>query len=361
MNLIKKKYDHYACIPISAELNNNENFNLHIVYFINCCIQDNYMDWLTNQLNIVKNYTKNIHIVAVIEEKKKKDFTQYVNNFFPNNNLIYDFYTENEFEYRGILKVWEIGQIYNKYNDIILYFHSKGITRNNKYISNQNDDYNIILKDINKIKEIFSIFPSIDKVGYSAGGIGWIWYNFWYARGSYINQVEKPIKTKRRHYYEDWVARKVENKEDQNPLRERPQSYFKNTLESCYGFYNNLEKNVANIGTVWHPTKGPNGYFSIEPILKKKIMDQNKENISIKNEINKIETKKIDENKWYLYKKHFTLFDKYLLCINDSFLKKTKLHSSENKVKKATKKGDKIYFQEIINIDNLYYQIIVNS
>ena len=43
------------------------------------------------------------------------------------------------------------------------------------------------------------------------------------------------------------------------------------------------------------------------------------------------------------------------------FLKKTKLHSSENKVKKAIKNGDKINFHEIINIDNLYYQIIVNS
>jgi len=330
MNLIKKNYDHYACIPISTNLNDNQKFNLHIVYFINCCIHDNYMDWLTNQLNIVKNYTKNIHIVAILEENKRKDFTLIVNNFFPNNSLIYDFYIENEYEYRGILKVWEIGQIHNKCNDIILYFHSKGVTHNKNYISNQNDDYNIILKDFNKIKEIFSIFPTIDKIGYSAGGIGWMWYNFWYARGSYISQVEKPIKTKRRHYYEDWLARKVEKKEDQIVFRERPQSYFINTLESCYGFYFNHEKNIANIGTVWHPTKG---YFSIEPILKI-MLEHNKKNITTITEINKIENKNIDENKWYLYKKHFTLFDKYLLCKENSFLKKTKENSSKNKVKK---------------------------
>jgi hypothetical protein len=292
-----------------------------------------------------------------LETNKQKDFTQYVNNFFPNNTLIYDFYTDNEFEYRGILKVWEIGQIYSKSNDIILYFHSKGITHNKKYIFNKNDNYNIILKDINKIKEIFSIFPSIHKIGYSTGGIGWMWYNFWYARGSYINQVEKPIKTKRRHYYEDWVARKVEKKEDQIVFHERPQSYFKNTLESCYGFYYNLEKNVANIGTIWYPTKG---YFSIEPILKK-TMEQNKTNITIKTEINKIENKNIDENKWYLYKNHFTLFDKYLLCNEDSFLKKTQEHSSKNKVKKIVKKDDKIYFDEIISTDYFYYQIIYNN
>ena len=85
MNLIKKTYEHYTCIPISTKLNNNVNFNLHIVYFINCCINDNYMDWLTNQLNIVKNYTKKIHIVAILEENKRQDFTNFVNNFFPLN------------------------------------------------------------------------------------------------------------------------------------------------------------------------------------------------------------------------------------------------------------------------------------
>jgi len=59
----------------------------------------------------------------------------------------------------------------------------------------KNDHYNIILKDIELIKEIFTIFPIIDKIGYCSGGIGWIWYNFWYVRGSYINKVEMPIKT----------------------------------------------------------------------------------------------------------------------------------------------------------------------
>ena len=30
----------------------------------------------------------------------------------------------------------------------------------------------------------------------------------------YINFVEKPIKTNRRHYYEDWLGRTVKNEND---------------------------------------------------------------------------------------------------------------------------------------------------
>ena len=36
---------------------------------------------------------------------------------------------------------------------------------------------------------------------------GWMWYNFWYARGSYLaNHCEEPKITDNRWYYEVWLA-----------------------------------------------------------------------------------------------------------------------------------------------------------
>jgi len=87
MQLIKKRYDHYTSIPISSQINNIEQFQLRIVYFVNGTINDNYMDWVMNQLNYVKFYAKVINIVAVLDESKRKDFIRYMNLFFPNNQF----------------------------------------------------------------------------------------------------------------------------------------------------------------------------------------------------------------------------------------------------------------------------------
>jgi len=243
--LIKKKYEHYVNIETRITLQDSEDYNLYIVYFINCMTNHNYMLWLINQIDLVKDFGGTIYIISTISEELETQFRINVTNFFPNVNI--ECYYENEYEYRGILKVWELGQVYNKKNDIILYFHSKGITHHQIYESVENDNHNIILKDINKIKEIFSIFPDIDKVGYSSGGIGWIWYNFWYARGIYINRLEKPIKTERRHYYEDWLARKVESGDEFCEIERSTETYYKNTLKNCYGFFTD-QSNIANIG-----------------------------------------------------------------------------------------------------------------
>lgn len=253
MILIERKYRHYINIDTSLNFKDTDiNYNIHIVYYINCQVNNNYFDWLVNQINLVKHMTSNIYIVSTIAQNKEEEFRKKVLELFP--NVYIECYYENEYEYRGILKVWELGQTFNKSNDIFLYFHSKGVTHNQCYNSNKNDNYNIILQDIEKIKEIFTIFPNIDKIGYFSGGNGWIWYNFWYARGSYINTVEKPIKTNRRHYYEDWLGRQVDidDKICENDM-ERSYEYYKNTLTTCYGFYtDNIE--FGNIGSYYNPS-----------------------------------------------------------------------------------------------------------
>jgi len=248
MKLISRNYDHYVNIPIKVDLTKHETYTFFIVYYINCELNKNYFEWLTNQLDLVKNMGT-IHIIATISKKKEAGFKKKVLKLYP--DVIIDCYSKNEYEYRGILKVWELGQVHNKSTDIILYFHSKGVSRTERYIGPNPHEYEYteILRDINKIKEIFDIFPTIDKIGILSGLNGIIWYNFWYARGSYIYTVEEPIKTSRRHYYEDWLGRSLYDLHDTSDI-ERPIQHYKNTLNKCYAFHTD-KKRIANIGTLF--------------------------------------------------------------------------------------------------------------
>jgi hypothetical protein len=254
MKIIKYNYTHLINDNVNLEINlqNYVEYKFYIVYFINCLVNENYFDWLKNQISLVKNYNGNIFIVATLNKSNEGQFKKEVLDIYPNVTIECNY--ENDFEYPGILKVWQLGQIYNSRNDIILYFHSKGTSYFNNYESYVNSDYcknsgnNLILKDIDKIKEIYNLFPSIDKIGYFSGGNGWVWFNFWFVRGSYVNLVEKPIKTQRRHYYEDWLGRTLDSNNIQSHDDiERPIDYYKNTLSNCYNFFCNDE--FGNIGS----------------------------------------------------------------------------------------------------------------
>jgi len=247
--IINSKYAHTVNSNIDIVTNIQPvDYNLYIVYYINCLVNPNYFNWLYNQINLVKSYNATIYIMATLSEEKEEIFKIECLSHFPKVKIQCNY--TNQYEYPGILKVWELGQIYNKPNDIILYFHAKGLTHHQNYESNANDNYNIILKDIHKIYDIFTTFPTIDKIGYSCSKTGWIWYNFWYARGSYIFNVEKPLQTQRRHYYEDWLGRKI-TVGDQIVNEERPSEYYENTLKSCYSFYSDATH--GNIGSYYCP------------------------------------------------------------------------------------------------------------
>lgn len=56
--------------------------------------------------------------------------------------------------------------------------------------------------------QYLSYFPSIDKITVFTSSSGWSWYNFFWVRSSYVKNCEYPLKTERRWYYEDWLARK---------------------------------------------------------------------------------------------------------------------------------------------------------
>ena len=252
--IISRKYQHTFEHELRLDIQNYQNYQFYIVYYINCELNPNYFEWIENNLKEIQHFHAEVYLIATINPEHETE----LKNKCQHLNIVIQTNSTNLFEYPGILKVWELSNKHNKPTDIILYMQSKGITHEPNYNKHfmSKGVWTDILKDPCLITEIFDIFPTIDKIGARAGGIGWIWFNFWFARGSYLCQVEKPIITSRRHYYEDWLAR-ITKPEDQFCETERCNlSYYQNTLDSCYSI--DTVMGGKNIGWYYDPSDNQN-------------------------------------------------------------------------------------------------------
>jgi hypothetical protein len=257
---VQRNYQHYlSCDGVDVTLDRYDSYRFYVVYFVNCLVNLNYFQWIETQLGMIKSFSAlEIHIVAVCSKAQEQLLRERIDSLLPPTGELKVFlecFEENHFEYRGCLRVWLLGQQYRQPNDIILYFHSKGITHHRCF---KDEHYNVLLKDSQKITEIFDLFPTIDKIGIWCGGWGWIWINFFFVRGSYVCQVERPIQTTRRHYYEDWLGRKVRPGDTLFPEKERDQ--YIPTLEHCYSFHTSEAdaQLFGNIGSYFDPSS-PHG------------------------------------------------------------------------------------------------------
>ena len=49
--------------------------------------------------------------------------------------------------------------------------------------------------------------PSINKAGFAATAYGYMWFNFWWAKVTYVKKLVEPELTTDRYYYERWLGR----------------------------------------------------------------------------------------------------------------------------------------------------------
>jgi hypothetical protein len=63
-------------------------YNFFVVYYINCTVNSNYFDWLSNQINYVVNLSASIHIMATISPLDEEYFRKQVVQLFPNENIM---------------------------------------------------------------------------------------------------------------------------------------------------------------------------------------------------------------------------------------------------------------------------------
>lgn len=192
------------------------SFRLDIVYFANLFVNASYgprlvQEQLTDLISTGMTRFSRVYIVlSVSPDTEHVSLQNNLTQLFQKQYQSLKFHIghENCHEYPGILQVYSLAREDPSKTHYILYFHSKGITRFHG-IREQTELalHKTVIAPWKRVLEIFTTHPHIDKIGSTASTGGWIWWNYWWARASYLTQVERPAKTERRHYYEDWLCR----------------------------------------------------------------------------------------------------------------------------------------------------------
>ena len=129
-------------------------------------------------------------------------------------------------DYPGINQVWIDAQLYPTSDDIFLYFHSNGI----KFIENEHPA-GVMLQEqvlyfdiVSSWRSILSMFDDekskendICTIGFQSHPIEhWQWFNFWWARGSYLVSKSKPKIKMEMSFYDTWLGEKESSMEELN-------------------------------------------------------------------------------------------------------------------------------------------------
>ena len=126
-----------------------------------------------------------------------------------NKRATYELTLGNFYEYPGIARLWRLGRLKDR-QSLFLYFHSKGMVNHGNSL-NANKKYKplflTVIKPWQEVERRFKENRELNLAGYAASRSGFIWYNFFWVRGSYLKTLTRPIKTSRRHYYEDYISR----------------------------------------------------------------------------------------------------------------------------------------------------------
>lgn len=205
---------------------NYSTIKVNVVYFTNLYVHSRGLELVTIQLEDFINTgilteILNSKLYIIISMSPNQELVhETLTSLFAKYNLISKMEiiitNLNGHEYPGLSKVYELSE--REEDSVVLYFHSKGISRFNG-VRNDGSEikcFNTVVRNWRWVLFIFQNFSSIDRVGVTSTRAGWLWHNFWWVRSNYIHKLEKPILSDRRHYYEDWLARELPSIKDLN-------------------------------------------------------------------------------------------------------------------------------------------------
>ncbi|MBS9479145.1 hypothetical protein [Ancylobacter radicis] len=111
---------------------------------------------------------------------------------------------ENRYEYWALHRLWQIACACPEAR--VAYFHSKSVSRNiparcctEKALTRGTfEEWRqfLALLDDERI-DMLGLFPAAD---------GWVWYNFWWAKASYVAGLPEPVTSEDRHSHEGWLG-----------------------------------------------------------------------------------------------------------------------------------------------------------
>jgi hypothetical protein len=200
-NILEDQYVEDIKIKLSHAVN-----NIKIIYYFFTSPNSNWRAILSGQLYQLKSYgilsEADLYIHVTDCNNYTDEIKEIIKKIVPSAIVSTSFV--NQFEYPAIKLIHDLAMQYPE--STFLYFHSKGMTHNlhsrslrevllfTKTFENWRKNIQLLNKE-NKQKA--GLFPSKE---------GWIWYNFWYAKGKYIAQCSEPEITDDRYYYEFWLS-----------------------------------------------------------------------------------------------------------------------------------------------------------
>ena len=177
-----------------------------IVYFA-YLIPNKWESIVKEQLDSLKKIqlyeeSMNIYMSIISDDTELSKLKSLLENNY-NKVQIYNVYKDNYYEYPGIQAIYNIAE--DDDDTLLLYFHSKGMTSNQhetrQYLFKYTvENYNQYVYEFNKNKnlDVAGMIPHIN---------GFVYFNFFWARSSYIrNYCSKPEISEDRYIWEIWIG-----------------------------------------------------------------------------------------------------------------------------------------------------------
>ena len=239
---------------------------IKIIYYAYINRNSNWSAIVSGQLQDLKSYglidEADLHVHLTDSTGVFADVKDTIWNVCKNATIYIS--SENNFEYPGIKLVYDLAIL--DPDCIYIYLHTKGMSYN---VQSRIGQEQMLLsgtfqnwrknmepfnqKNIHKIG-LFPALEDLDSKLHAGSKGGWMWFNFWYARGSYIATCEKPEVKSFRWYFEDWLGG-VQNSEtltrmDCSNIYKIPtrtdKTYF-TALEALDGLWELFKNNSSNL------------------------------------------------------------------------------------------------------------------
>jgi hypothetical protein len=190
---------------IKLDLTNKIN-KIKIVYYIYTSPNSNWRAIVSGQLYQLKSYgilsEADLYIHVTDSNNYLEEIKVLINSIVPAAIISASY--KNQFEYPAIKLLYDLAIQYPDNN--FIYFHSKGMTHNLHSRSLQ--EIMLLTKTFENWRKNIQLLnkEGINKVGLFSSEHGWIWYNFWYAKGRYLASCTAPEISDFRYYYESWLG-----------------------------------------------------------------------------------------------------------------------------------------------------------
>lgn len=186
---------------------------INIIYYGWCNPKKNYKNIILGQLSDMILYgilnDAKLYLEICCEDLALHETIQtWLDEKLQGTNYEITFHLENIYEYYGIKKLYDLAVL--EPLSYFLYLHSKGMFNYPNINERHIYDKTLTKGTIQNYKHIVKLFDENDRIMKAAlfpsimHKSNFCWFNFFWARGSYLITCENPIITDDRFYYERW-------------------------------------------------------------------------------------------------------------------------------------------------------------